>query len=309
MAVALPSMAAQQPTFRASGDAVRVFVTVTDDDGRPVSTLTQDDFQIRDKGRPQPITVFDINPQPIRLVVMLDVSGSMEGNLQLLRAATNALVARLLPEDLARSGTFGAAITIGEEFTRDADELESALPDRINPDAPTPLWNALDKAMDALADVEGERRVILVLSDGRDTGAIDRLRFGTPVPDQAGTIDRARDDDVMIYTVGMRSRGAAQRQPNRFGVGPGALRSLLVSDLPDPGLARVAEESGGGFLEIDYGEDLGAAFAAVADELHSQYLIGFAPPERDGRVHDLDVRVAQRGLRVRARRDYVAPRN
>ncbi|MDP6609698.1 MAG: hypothetical protein QF463_11580, partial [Vicinamibacterales bacterium] len=55
------------------------------------------------------------------------------------------------------------------------------------------------------------------------------------------------------------------------------------------------------------GQDLGAAFARVADELHSQYLIGFAPPKRDGKVHDIDVRVSQRGLKPRARKDYVAP--
>jgi hypothetical protein len=82
----------------------------------------------------------------------------------------------------------------------------------------------------------------------------------------------------------------------------------MLADLPDPGLARVAQETGGGYTEIRYGEDLGAAFARVADELHSQYLLGFAPPKRDGKVHDLDVRVAQRGLTPRARKNYVAPR-
>ena len=76
---------AQQPIFRAGSDAVRVFVTVTDGDGRIVTDLTQNDFEVRDEGRPQPITLFDNTPQPIRLVVMLDVSGSMAGNLPLLR--------------------------------------------------------------------------------------------------------------------------------------------------------------------------------------------------------------------------------
>ena len=77
------------------------------------------------------------------------------------------------------------------------------------------------------------------------------------------------------------------------GIGPGGLQAALLADLPDPGLARVAEETGGGYTEIRFGQDLGAAFARVADELHSQYLLGFAPPKRDGKVHDIDVRVAQ----------------
>jgi hypothetical protein len=70
----------------------------------------------------------------------------------------------------------------------------------------------------------------------------------------------------------------------------------------------VAEDTGGGYLELRPSEEIGAAFARVADELHSQYLLGFAPPKRDGKVHDLDVRVAQRGLTPRARKNYVAPR-
>jgi hypothetical protein len=85
--------------------------------------------------------------------------------------------------------------------------------------------------------------------------------------------------------------------------------AALTADLPDPGLARVAEESGGGYTEIRYGQDLGAAFAQVADELHSQYLLGFAPPRRDGKTHDIEVRVLnQRGMKPRARKSYVAPR-
>src|SRR5262245_62923030 len=69
--------ASQQPTFRGTSDAVRVFVTVTDRDGRLVTALKQDDFEIRDEGKPQPITLFDNTPQPVRLIVLLDVSGSM----------------------------------------------------------------------------------------------------------------------------------------------------------------------------------------------------------------------------------------
>lgn len=93
-----------------------------------------------------------------------------------------------------------------------------------------------------------------------------------------------------------------------MGVGPGALQSTLAMDMPDPGLARVAQDTGGGYFELRASEDLGEAFARVADELHRQYLIGYAVPERDGKVHKIDVRVSTRGLSPRARKDYVAPR-
>ena len=291
----------QQPVFRGAGDAVRLFVTVTDGDGRLVTTLIRDDFEVRDEGKPQPITLFDNTPQPIRLIVMLDVSGSMEGNLPLLRAATEQLYARLRRDDRMRIGTFGRDVVIGPWLTRNVDEaLRNELPDAIAPDALTPLWRAIDEAMDAFGDEGDARRVILVLSDGKDSGPLFRQR----VVSQVEVIDRARRDDVMIYGVGMRSRGARQMP----GIGPGGLQAALTADLPDPGLARVAEEAGGGYLEIRFGQDLGEAFARVADELHSQYLIGFDPPKRDGKVHDIDVRLSQKGLKARSRKSYTAPK-
>jgi uncharacterized protein with von Willebrand factor type A (vWA) domain len=68
-------------------------------DGRLVTTLGQNDFEIRDDGKPQPITLFDNTPQPIRLVVMLDVSGSMAGNLSLLREAATVSSSEAAPDD------------------------------------------------------------------------------------------------------------------------------------------------------------------------------------------------------------------
>src|SRR5919198_1309769 len=137
---ALAAAPQQPPVFRGTGDAVKVFVTVTDRDGRLVTTLTRDDFEVRDDGRPQPITIFDNTPQPVRLIEMLDVSGSMEGNLPLLRAASDQLFARLRPDDLVRVGSFGQQIAISPRFTHDFVELRRSLPEFIPPDAPTPLW-------------------------------------------------------------------------------------------------------------------------------------------------------------------------
>ena len=302
--VGLAAVTAQQtPVFRGVGDAVRVFVTVTDGDGRLVTALQQEAFEVRDEGKPQPITLFDNTPQPIRLVVMLDVSGSMEGNLPLLRASADQLFSRLRPDDVVRVGAFGHDITISPSFTRNVNELRSALPTMIAPDAPTPLWRALEKALEAFDNESDLRPVIIVLSDGKDSGMFD---FSKSPISQAEIIDRARLDSVMIYAIGMRSRGSQRMPP---AAGPGGLQAMMMADMPDPGLARVAQETGGGYLEIRAGQDLGAAFAQVADELHSQYLLGFAPPKRDGKKHDIDVRLMQRGLTARARKSYVAPKN
>jgi hypothetical protein len=154
-AVAAQQPSDQQPSFRSRSDVVRVFVTVTDRDGKAGDDARPGRLsRIREEGKPQAIVAFDNTPQPVRLIVMLDVSGSMEGNLPLLREASRALFARLRPDDYARVGSFGRDVTISEAFTNDARVLAAALPDAIPPDAPTPLWKALDKAIGAFGPRE-----------------------------------------------------------------------------------------------------------------------------------------------------------
>jgi len=128
----------QQPSvFRSGSDVVRAYVTVTDKDGRIVTTLQKDDFEVRDGGKGQPIILFDHSPRAIRLIVMLDVSGSMQGNLPLLRNGTAQLVKYLRREDGARIGTFGKDVVISPSFTREPGELLAALPSSIDPEALT----------------------------------------------------------------------------------------------------------------------------------------------------------------------------
>ena len=288
----------QAPGFRGTVDTVPVFVTVTDKDDRLVSGLAREDFQIADNGKVQPLTVFDNSPRPIRLVVMLDVSGSMLGNLPLLRDACEQLFLRLDGRDRARVGTFGIEVSISPAFTNNKAELIAALPTEIDPMAPTPLWRGVDQAIGVLSEPSDARRVILVLSDGKDAPA---FKFGSKFIGQLDVVERARREDVMIYGVGMRSRRPLGPMV------PGAnLGAMLAADLPDPGLSLTATESGGGYIEIRPRDDLGAAFARVADELHSQYLLGYTPPARDGKVHKVEVKLTKKGLKSRARKTYQA---
>ncbi len=128
-------------------------------------------------------------------------------------------------------------MVITPTFTRDARELLTALPTSIDREAPTPLWRAVEKAVDSFGPTDGDdvRRVVLVLSDGGDSGFMLGSRFVT-----AGDVmEVARRQDVMIYGVGMRGRG---RCLMGGGLGTGGA---------DPALARVAEDSGGGSTDID----------------------------------------------------------
>ena len=289
----------QQPVFRGTGDTVRVFVTALDKNERLATGLARDVFEVRDNGRPQPITVFDNSPQPIRLVVMLDVSGSMERNLNLLRASTMEMFNRLGPDDAVKVGTFGKDIAISPEFSNDVSTLRRAVPTEIDPSAPTPLWRSMDQAMSAFDPKDDRRHVVLVLSDGKDTPTFSK-KFYT----QLEIIDRAIAEEVMIYAIGLQSRTSAPTMP-----GPGQNpMQYLTQDWPDPGLGKAAVETGGGYFELSPRDNLGATFARVAEELHSQYLIGYVPPAKDGKTHKIEVKLSTPGLKVRARKSYVAPR-
>ena len=135
-------------------------------------------------------------------------------------------------------------------------------------------------------DREG-RRVVLVLSDGKDAPGF--RKFGEKFIGQLEIVDRAQREEVMIYGIGLRSRGARSMPMG------GDLRAMLVDDLPDPALGTTALETGGGYFEIRPRDDLGAAFARVVEELHSQYLMGFAPSARDGKRHRIEVKLPGQG--------------
>jgi Ca-activated chloride channel family protein len=272
---------AQQPTFRAGRtELVPLYVTVTDRERRLVPGLEQKDFEVLDEGRPVPILLFDSHPRPISVVVMLDTSASMTGYLDLLTAAAEQFLIRLLPEDRAVVGAFNDKIQFATELTSDRDSLVSSLKD-LDFGNPTRLYDAVDVSLDKLRNVD-DRRVIIVFTDGADTAS------------EAGAgyvVGRARDEEVMIYSIGLETEFFNGRR--------------YVRTRPDGVLKKLAEETGGGYYELKKTDELGPTFTRIAQELHSQYSLGFAPA-RDGKEHRIGVKLSQPGLSARARRSYRA---
>jgi len=276
------TLTAQQPTFRSSGTVVvPIFATVTDAQNRLVPDLTKDDFQVLDNDKPQSLIVFDSQNQPITVVVMLDTSGSMTGSIKLLKSAAEEFVNRLLPEDKASVGAFNDKIEISSQFSSDRDSLVTEIKD-LDYGNGTRLYDAIAEGLNQLRGIEG-RKVVLVFTDGDDTSS--RIGRGT-------VMDRARLEEVMIYAIGLQSQ---YFDGNR-----------MVRSKPDAGLRRLADETGGGYFELKQTSDLGPTFTRVAQELHSQYVLGFEAPQLDGKVHKLTVKMKQVGMTARARRSYVA---
>jgi Ca-activated chloride channel family protein len=277
-----PAPAAQdQPIFRSAVRTVPIYATVLDSSGRLVPDLTQDDVSVLDNGRPADVALFSSEPQPFTAVVMLDTSASMTANLKLLNQAAEQFLLRLLPVDRAQVGAFNDKIQLSGEFTNDRDALIAALNDLYFGN-PTRLNDAIAASLDALQGIDG-RRVVLVFTDGEDTSS--RTRFGT-------VMDRARDEEVMVYSIGLESE---------YFNGVRVVRSRPTRDL-----RKISEETGGGYFELKRTAELAPTFSRVAQELRSQYLIGFTPALLDGKVHKLEVRVNRGGMTVRARRSYLA---
>jgi Ca-activated chloride channel family protein len=272
---------AQQPTFRAGIEIVSLFVTVTDAQKRLVPDLVKDDFEVFDNNKLQPLAFFENKVQPITVVVMLDTSASMTGTISLLRAAAEQFVIRLLPDDTGRVGAFNDKIQFSSGFTSNRDELAADLRE-LDYGNGTRLYDALAASLDELKGIEG-RRVVLVFTDGDDTTS--RIGLGK-------VIDRARAEEAMVYAIGLESHYFNGAQ--------------MVRTRPDRGLKRLADETGGGYFELEKTSDLAPTFTRVAQELHSQYVLGFTPTELDGRIHKLVVRMKQAGMTARARRSYVA---
>jgi Ca-activated chloride channel homolog len=311
-------IAAQEPTFKGAIRTVGVYATVTSADGRLVPDLPREAFTILDNGKPQPLTLFANDVQPITVVMLLDRSVSMRRNFELVEQAAEAFVEAMLPMDKARIGSFSNRIQVDpRDFTSNKNELFEILRSELQEEGPTPLWNAVNVGITALLHQQG-RRVVLVFTDGMDSP----MNFASHNTSLKEVMKRAEEEDVMVYAIGLAGsvpgppaggygggrRGGGRRggYGGRGGTGGYGGGRMQAMDKPDEGLPKIAAVTGGGYFELTSTSNLGATFAKVADELHHQYALGFAPPSLDGKMHALDVRVAGNGLTARARKSYFA---
>jgi VWFA-related protein len=280
--------------FRSSTELVSIYATVQDRSTRLVPDLTKDDFIVTDNGKAQPITFFSNEVTPFSAVVMLDRSRSMLPLQFVVRDAASEFIRRLLPGDKARVGSFGdfvgnRVMIEPPSFSSSKEELLEVLRAPIRAGNASPVWISIDQSISALRHLPG-RRVVLIFSDGYDE----------PAPSIAAVtlkqlVERAREANVMIYALGFTE------------IEPREGRAPVVT-LPHRGLRALADDSGGGYFEIADTADLAGTFTRVAEELHRQYWLGFAPPARDGKVHTISVTVKRPDMTVRARQSYVAPK-
>ncbi len=274
----------RQPEWRTRTDAVWVFATVTDKDGRPAPDLVREDFLVFDDGVEQPITQFTNERVPVSLGLLVDVSESMrDRRLEEARAALDRFLGELLTaDDEVFVLAFNHAPRLVAPWTVPPAALRGRL-DTVIPTGGTAIYDALARAIPELGRRRHQRAALMVLSDGADT-ASDKTVFQL-----RGDLRRS---DAFVYAIAIE--GANDRASTR--VNPDTLRTFT-------------DDTGGYTAVVKDTAQLGDETARIARELNEQYLIGYAAPRApDAGYHSIRVRLKREGYFVRARRGYVAVR-
>jgi Ca-activated chloride channel homolog len=279
---------AQQPVtdtrlFQSGIEITSITATVTDKDGHPVTGLARDAFEVYEDGVLQTVTQFTRERVPIGLGVLLDISDSMFGKrMDDARAAVDKFLFELLdPTDQFFLMAFNHRPHLLTGWTREQGDVRHALAG-LRPSGGTAIYDAILEALPVIETRARQRAAILVISDGADTASTATLRELRPA---------LRRSDAFVYAIAIDS---PERQPINTRVNPATLREITA-------------ESGGRTEIVQNSTPPAEAGARIAEELNSQYVLGYTPPRgADGQFHTLRVRVPGSDDRVRARNGYVA---
>jgi len=288
--------ARQQPAgappqvFKSGVDVVSLSVTVTDGQHRYVTDLEESDLTVLEDGVRQDLLYFSRSNLPIALSLLIDTSASMEERLLVAQNAAVGFAQRIREQDLAQVVDFDSRVEIVQKFTNDKAALEAAIR-ATSPGGSTSLYNAIYIALRESTKVraktseEVRREAIVVLSDGEDTTSLVSFEE---------VMELAKRSETSIYTIGLQPRDATFQK--------GFREAEFV-------LRQFAQETGGRSFFVQKAEELSGVYGQIADELSSQYSVGYASKnaKRDGAWRKINVQVSRSNVTTRTRRGYYAP--
>ena len=289
--------AQQQPAppqvpFRAGVELVSLNVTVTDGTQKYITDLAPEDFQVYEDGVKQEVTFFNKTNLPIALALLLDTSASMESKLPTAQEAAIGFAKKLRSQDLAEVIDFDSRVVVLQNFSNSLPDLEQAI-HKTSAGGSTSLYNAVYIALKDLKKIvaknteEIRRQAIIVLSDGEDTSSL--LPFEE-------VLDLAKRSETAIYTIGLRTPDGPGTTTKGFKEAEFVLRQF-------------SQETGGRAFFPNQLADLANVYGQIADELSSQYTVGYTSrnPKRDGSWRRIVVRVNRPSLTARTKLGYFAP--
>jgi Ca-activated chloride channel family protein len=286
-----PSQTPEKPhLFRAAVDVVSLNVTVVDGQNRYITDLNEKDFAVFEDGARQELLFFNRSSLPIALSILIDTSASMENRIQTAQEAAIGFIRKLRPQDLAQIVDFDSRVEILQDYTNNIADLERAIRS-TSAGGSTSLHNALYISIKGLAKVRAKsaedvrRQAIVVLSDGEDTSSLVTYEE---------VLDLAKRSETGIYTIGLQAKDAPQTK--------GFREAEFV-------LRQFAQETGGRSFFPSRVEDLKDVYGQIADELSSQYSLGYASKnaKRDGAWRRIQVQILRPAAIPRTKRGYYAP--
>jgi Ca-activated chloride channel family protein len=284
-------------TFRSTVDLVALNVVVTDGEQKYVAGLSPSDFAVFEDGVQQDVSFFGASDVPVDLAILLDTSASMTGKMQLVQQAAIGFLQTLRPGDRSIIVDIKDATKIMCPLGSDIEAAKQAIL-ATAPRGGTALYNGAyltlkEMAKARRANDEVRRQAIVVLSDGDDTASLvsyDDL------------MDLAKQSGIAIYTITMRSK---------YLVNQAASRGHSYFSQSEFGMKALAQETGArAFFPTELSQ-LAGVYASIAQELATQYAIGYSSknPKLDGAYRRVIVRIADKpGVRTRTRAGYTAPR-
>jgi VWFA-related protein len=267
---------------------VSLSLTVFDEKHKLVTDLVEEEFTVYEDGVEQDIQVFSREDLPLRMVLLLDTSSSMRMKMRMAQEAAIEFVRSLKAGDEIKVIEFNDRVLILEDFSSDVDRVTEAIQSTEARGA-TALYNAIYISLQGLSRRRqaDERQAVVVLSDGNDTRSLVTFE---------DVRELARKTDVMVYTISLRGT-EKDLQKNKY------LNAKYV-------LGKLAEESGGSSFSPEGIKDLSGVYDQIADELKSQYNIGYSSGNAvaDGSWRRIQVLCARPDMDVRTRAGYYAPR-
>jgi Ca-activated chloride channel homolog len=285
VALAAGGIAVQKTPLRSSIELTVVTATVRNADGRLVTGLPREAFEIYEDGAKVPISQFTSERVPLGLGLLLDISDSMYGRrIKDARAAVERFLLQLLaPTDAYFLMAFNHEPHLIFGWKTESEGVHDAL-EKLRPSGGTAIYDAIEAAVPYITNRPRERAAMVLITDGADTAS------DTTFHDLRPTLVRT---DAFVYAVAIDTP-----EPQ-----PIAARVNVAT------LNEITGQSGGRTEVVRDTADLQTATASIAEELNSQYVLGYSSPHPgDGKYHTIRVRTLDPTYQVRARAGYVAPR-
>lgn len=280
---------------------VSLNVKVTDNMGRPLPLLNKTDFQILEESVPQDISHFEPVTAPLNIVLLLDLSGSTDNKMKIMKKAAKRFVDSLNPADNIAVAAFTRRFMVISNFTTDRKLLKDRIDDIKNRHSGTAYYDAMWATLNLLDEVKATRKAVVVLTDGVDNSLDhpDDRDYASKHSFQE-VMERIVEADATIYPIYLDTEYEVVVKR-----GDGNHDAYVTARKQ---LAELAEQTGAVLFKADRAEDLESVYQQVAAELHSLYSIAYTPKSlsKDGQWRKISITVTREGAKARARRGYFA---